>query len=113
MSGFIVIPLFILIVMWLIQRDSKQCHHHWMRYTIQKSIDAPRQKCVICQKCGKIYIKTKGLIDIDNHCKYIDIDALWREAESPITQLDLILWKNIANIDKEVNPDRMVRNNER
>ena len=113
MSGFVVLPLFVLAVIWLLQRGSKECKHHWIRYTIQKSLDAPRQKCVICQKCGKIHIHTIGLIDIDEKYNYVDVDELWRNAESPVTKLDLILWKNQANIDKEVNPDRMVRNNER
>lgn len=112
--------IFIVIMMILTGKflfGERKCKHQWVRYTIQKSLASPRQKCVICELCGKSYIKEVGLEVVEEGwfvSRHIDIDQLWKTAKNPYEgSIEQMFNKHGMKplVDEEVNPELERRHN--
>ncbi len=85
--------------------------HEWEAWTCQCALDAPRQKMIICKKCGKALIHTPGIRLVREGfgtCGDIDIEYLWAHASRPdafrIKEKDGRISYAMF-VDEDVNPE--------
>lgn len=82
-----------------------ECNHEWERWLVQKDINYPRQKMVLCKKCGKCYIHTYGLEIVEEglSLKFIHPDKLYDKAKPSADKDDLYI--KFGLFDKSINPE--------
>lgn len=85
--------------------------HKWEAWTCQCALDAPRQKMIICKRCGKAFIHTPGIRLVCEGfgiCEDLDIEYLWSHASRPnafrIKEKDGKISYAMF-VDEDVNPE--------